>query len=489
MSGDKPSVLGRYQIESELGRGMMGVVYRALDPDLGRLVALKTIKLAFDIPDSERAAFEKRFLSEARAAAGLSHPGIVVVHDVGRDPETSTVFIALEFLEGRTLADLVADGRPLDWRRAVEITRNLALALHHAHAKGIVHRDIKPANIMLLESDQPKIMDFGIAKLPTSNLTAAGELFGTPSFMSPEQAGGQAVDARSDLFSLGAVLYQLLTGQRAFEAGTLPAVLLRVMNDDPQPPSQVVQALPPELDTVVAKALAKGRGDRYRSGLELAQDLEAVLEGRAPLHASGASASAGPGSLSETGPPGLATTRLSDMLSAAAGTSVLRGRTPGPGRRRRLILGSLVGAAALATVGFTVVLLLLRGRTGTQASILPLPIPLPTLISAPARLEIYLEHSVRAGRLKVSVDDAVVLEQAIEGKLVKKVLNFRQYKGTLRQALDVRPGERVIRVEVQGDEYSTSSRIRGTFASGVTRELRGDLKGWPSRELALWWGS
>src|SRR6185436_18383816 len=253
---------------------------------------------------------------------------------------------------------------------------------------------------------------------------------------------------RSDLFSLVAVLYQLLTGQRAFEAGTRPAVLLRVMNDDPQPPSQVVPALPLELDAVVAKALAKDRGDRYRSGLELAQDLEALLEGRAPLHAGVASSSAGSGSPSGTGPPGLATTRLSDMLSAAAGTSVLQGRPPGPGRRRRLMLGSLVGAAALATVGFTFVLMLLRGTTGPQASILPLPIPLPTLISAPGRLEIYLEHSVRAGRLKVSVDDAVVLEQAIEGKLVKKVLNFRQYKGTLRQALDVRPGERVIRVEV-----------------------------------------
>lgn len=483
MSEETPKVLGRYQIEKELGRGMMGVVYRALDPDLGRLVALKTIKLAFAIPDAERAAFEKRFLAEARAAAGLSHPGIVVVHDVGRDADTRTVFIALEFLEGQTLADLVSHGQPIEWRRAVEIAHKLAEALHHAHSKGIVHRDIKPANIMLLGSGQPKVMDFGIAKLPASNLTAAGELFGTPSFMSPEQAGGEAVDARSDLFSLGCVLYQLLTGRRAFDAGTLPAVLMRVMKEDPQPPSQLVPGLPSAIDAVIAKALAKGREERYQTGLELAADLQDLLDERAPGHAGGLSAGV-PAEATRVAAatPGLATTRLSEMLSAAAGTSVLAGPRRGPGRRARLITGSLVAAAALATIGFAVVLLMLRASPRAAALL-----PIPAL--APARLEIHLEHSLRTGVLKVSVDEDVVLEEALEGQLLKKVLSFRQYKGTLRQALDVPAGERTIRLDVQGDEYSTSKRIKGNFASGVTRELRGELKGWPSRDLALWWGS
>jgi serine/threonine-protein kinase len=482
LSEETPKVLGRYRIEQELGRGMMGVVYRALDPDLGRLVALKTIRLAFAIPDAERAAFEKRFLAEARAAAGLSHPGIVVVHDVGRDADTGTIFIALEFLEGRTLADLVSDGRPLEWRRAVEITHELAEALDHAHSKGIVHRDVKPANIMLQSSGQPKVMDFGIAKLPASNLTAAGELFGTPSFMSPEQAGGQAVDGRSDLFSLGCVLYQLLTGRRAFDAGTLPAVLMRVMKEDPQPPTLLVPGLPPAVDAVIAKALAKERDARYQTGLDLAKDLQDVLDGRSPRHAGERAAAPAPDATRvSAATPGLATTRLSEMLSAAAGTSVLEGPRRGPGRRTRLIAGSLVAAAALA-IALLAVLLMLRASPTTATL-------LPTLAPVPARVEIHLEHSLRSGVLKVSVDDSLVLEEALQGQLLKKVLSFRQYKGTLRQSFDVPAGERTIRLEVVGDEYSTSKRIRGSFASGASRELRGELKGWPSRDLALWWGS
>src|SRR5262249_42004562 len=157
-----------------------------------------TIQLAFAIPEGERAAFEKRFEQEARAAASLSHPGIVVVHDVGRDPGTKTPFIALEFLEGRTLADVIARGEPLPWPKAARLSARVAEALAHAHAKGIVHRDIKPANIMVLDSGQPKVMDFGVAKLPTSTLTTVGEFFGTPSYMSPEQAKGEAVDPRTD---------------------------------------------------------------------------------------------------------------------------------------------------------------------------------------------------------------------------------------------------------------------------------------------------
>ena len=171
---------------------MMGVVYRALDPALGRSVALKTVALSFAIADDERASFEQRFMAEARVAAGLSHPGIVVVHDVGRDAASGMLYIALELLDGRTLADMVAGGGPLDPAEALRITARVAEALSHAHAKGIVHRDIKPANIMVLPSGEPKIMDFGIAKVPTSQLTAAGQFFGTPSYMSPEQASGGA---------------------------------------------------------------------------------------------------------------------------------------------------------------------------------------------------------------------------------------------------------------------------------------------------------
>ena len=286
MAGETPpTILGRYQIQRELGRGMMGVVYEARDSALGRRVALKTIRLAHQLPPDERERFEKRFLVEAQAAAGLSHPGLVVVHDVGRDPASEMLFIALEYLEGRTLAEEMAGGKPLEWRGALRIAAQLAEALHHAHAHGIVHRDIKPANVMMLASGQPKVMDFGIAKVPASQLTSTGQLFGTPLYMSPEQAGGEAVDARSDLFSLGCVLYEMLTGRRCFEAPSVPAILLRVLKEDPPPPSRLVPGIPPTLDGILAKAMAKDRSRRYADGRALAEDLEDVLGGRAPRHA------------------------------------------------------------------------------------------------------------------------------------------------------------------------------------------------------------
>src|SRR3990172_1251282 len=159
MAGEIPDKLGRYELRSELGRGMKGVVYEALDPALGRTVALKTIRVTFALSEDEKEQFEKRFLSEARLAAGLSHPNVVVVHDVGWDEATGTPYMALEFLRGRPLSEVVPP--PLPWREALRISARLADALHHAHAQGIVHRDIKPANVMLLASGQPKIMDFG----------------------------------------------------------------------------------------------------------------------------------------------------------------------------------------------------------------------------------------------------------------------------------------------------------------------------------------
>ena len=489
VSEEVPKTLGRYQIQKELGRGMMGIVYRANDPDLGRLVALKTIRLAFAIPEGEKAAFEKRFMAEARAAAGLQHPGIVVVHDVGRDPASGTIYIALEYLEGQTLAELCADGTPMDWRQALRITEKLAEALHHAHAKGIVHRDIKPANIMVMASSgHPKVMDFGIAKLPASTLTNAGEFFGTPSFMSPEQAGGQpALDGRSDLFSLGCVLYQLVTGKRAFDGGTLPAILMRVMKEDPVAPSQAVPGLPRALDVLIAMALAKDKAHRYQTGQQMAEDVQDTLAGRAPRHAgkgaegTAVAESTHPG---DTG-PGLATGRLSEVLSAVAGTSVLR-TGPRPGlRRRHILLLAALGTGTLLVIGGSAAYLFIP-RGGQPA---PLSFPTVPSLIAPARLELSLVHSLESGSVQVWVDDAVVLEKAIGGRVTKKVLNFRIYKGSFSETVDVEPGDRTVRVQVIGEGYSGSKRIKGGFGSGMTRLLRAEVTPWPKRELQLSWGS
>jgi serine/threonine-protein kinase len=267
----------------------MGVVYEAHDPALGRTIALKTIHPTAAASAREQAAFEQRFFSEARIAARLSHPGIVIVHDVGRDAASRTLYIALEHLRGDTLGERIADGRPLPWRDALRLMARVAEALEHAHANGVIHRDIKPANIMILESGEPKIMDFGIAKIETAHfkLTSPGEFFGTPLYMAPEQALSRAVDARTDIFSLGAVTYTALTGIPAFAEENIPRILSRVVGVDPIPPSRLVPGIPDVVDYLIGRSMAKAPADRYASALDLADDAEDVLADAPPRHRSG----------------------------------------------------------------------------------------------------------------------------------------------------------------------------------------------------------
>jgi serine/threonine-protein kinase len=282
-----PTRIGRYDVQRELGRGMMGIVYQARDSVLQRTVALKTISLAFAVSEKERETFEARFLQEARAAATLAHPGIVVVYDVGIDLNVGTLYMALEFLRGNTLELVISSGHLLDWHKGMLTIARVAEALHHAHSHGIIHRDVKPANIMILASGEPKVMDFGVAKLEGGQLTTRGQVLGSPRYMSPEQTQGHSLDARSDLFSLGAVLYELLTGKKAFSGRDLPTVVLNVAYEDPAPPSTVRTGLPSVVDRLVARALAKDPDDRYPSGKALAQDIEDVLANRPPRHLAG----------------------------------------------------------------------------------------------------------------------------------------------------------------------------------------------------------
>jgi serine/threonine-protein kinase len=279
-----PPRIGRYEIQRPLGRGMMGVVYQARDTVLQRNVALKTISLAFAVSEKERETFEARFLQEARAAATLAHPGIVVVYDVGVDLEVGSLYMALEFLRGKTLESILSAGQVLDWRESIRTVARVAEALHHAHVHGIVHRDVKPANIMILASGEPKVLDFGVAKLEGAELTAGGQVLGSPSYMSPEQAQGEPLDARSDLFSLGAVLYELVTGKKAFSGPDVPTIIKKLAYEDPPPPSSVRAGAPPALDRVVARALAKEPARRYATGKEMAEDIEDVLADRPPRH-------------------------------------------------------------------------------------------------------------------------------------------------------------------------------------------------------------
>jgi predicted Ser/Thr protein kinase len=341
---DLPRKIGRYEIEGELGRGMMGVVYKARDPELGRAIALKTIHLPFIPSEKEREEFEKRFLTEARIAARLSHPGIVVVHDVGRDGESGTLFIALEYLVGRTLAD-IADAGAMEWREALRIVARVADALDHAHAAGVIHRDIKPANVMVLRNGEPKIMDFGIAKAEAGHLTSPGQLFGTPLFMAPEQALGEPIDARSDIFALGTIAYTLVTGRHPFAASSVPGILARVAHQRPQPPSKLVPALPVEIDYFVERAMAKQPSDRYPTARALGEDAEDILAGRPPRHRAGWKPP-------ETGEGTLVSTR--GLATPPEPELVLEPAEPAPPRKRRSHAVRLAGVLLVAAAAYFV---------------------------------------------------------------------------------------------------------------------------------------
>ncbi len=278
-----PRTIGRYEIVREIGRGAMGVVYEGRDLSLMRPVALKTLLLE-PIAEELRETFEKRFHQEARAAAALQHPCIVVVYEIGIDTAAEAFFMSLEFLRGRTLEAVIEEG-PIPWRDALRIAARLADALSHAHEHGIVHRDIKPGNVMILKKGEPKIMDFGVAKLDSSKLTSQGDVLGSPGYMAPEQALEARVDARSDLFSLGTVLYESLTGKRAFGKGTFSEILMRLAYEHPVPPSRLVAGLPAAVDDIVARALAKNPDERYANADQFAEDLEDALFERPLRHA------------------------------------------------------------------------------------------------------------------------------------------------------------------------------------------------------------
>jgi serine/threonine protein kinase len=278
---------GRYEILSELGRGAMGVVYKARDPKINRIVAVKTISLAGQ-PAEDELDYRQRFFREAEAAGRVSHPGIVTIFDVGEEPETRAPYIVMEFVNGESLDKVLSkdDAHKLPVETALRLALELAEALDCAHRQGVVHRDLKPANILMTEDGHAKIADFGVAKLNLSNQTLAGRALGTPAYMSPEQLNGEAVDGRSDLFSLGVILYTVLTGHRPFQGNSALTVSFKVVNHEPMPPTLFDTALPEGLDAIIARAMAKDPADRYQSGMEMVADIRKLQQqqGREPAN-------------------------------------------------------------------------------------------------------------------------------------------------------------------------------------------------------------
>lgn len=276
---------GRYEVLEEIGSGAMGAVFKARDPVMDREVAVKTIHASALIgPMAEQ--YRERFTREARAAGRLAHPGIVTVFDAG--VEGDTPYLVMEFVPGRTLESVLSAGEHFPLEKVYEIGQQLAEALAFAHANGVIHRDIKPANVQLTGSpERAKIMDFGVAKLTQAQVTSSGTLLGTPAYMAPEQFTGMPLDGRSDLFSLGVILYWMVTGDKPFTGDTITAVSYKIVHTEPIAPRQLNPGVPAALEAIILKCLAKDPAARHQTGDELAADLAGLRSGVFPATSSG----------------------------------------------------------------------------------------------------------------------------------------------------------------------------------------------------------
>ncbi len=328
----------------------MGVVYRARDPVIDRLVAIKMISLPPHLPDAQKKEYALRFLHEAKAAGNLHHPGIVTVFDVGE--ESDLPYMAMEYIEGRSLSKLVEEKKVLPVEQALEIARQVAAALAYAHRQGVVHRDVKPDNILLHSDGRVLITDFGVARLQASDLTRTGEVLGTPHFMSPEQVLGEAVDGRSDLFSLGVVLYLMVTGERPFQGDTISSICYQIVHEEPRP-RPATDGLRPEVAAILKRLLAKNPDERFATGDELAAALDVALDPTLSVE----------GTLAQSGVFAEETSVL-EPVSAAGATAA--GQSDGGAGRgsARKAAGLLVLFGALAVVMAGVFSFLLVSRLG-----------------------------------------------------------------------------------------------------------------------------
>jgi serine/threonine-protein kinase len=261
------SRFGRYEVERHLGRGGMGDVYLVRDTVINRQAALKTIRPEQNLDPAEVIEMRQRFYREAQTAGKLTHPNIVTIYDVGEDLGMS--YIVMEYVEGHTLAQWMKQQR-FSVAQIKHVVFNAAIGLDYAHENGIFHRDVKPDNVMVSKSGIVKVMDFGIARVVESTLTRTGNVIGTPAYMSPEQVSGQKIDGRSDIFSLGVILYELLTGKKPFTGETMTSLMFSIVRDTPKPPSTIDSKIAPSWDEILVKAMAKDRNKRYASARDLA---------------------------------------------------------------------------------------------------------------------------------------------------------------------------------------------------------------------------
>jgi serine/threonine-protein kinase len=522
MVRETPDRIGRYEVLRELGSGSMGRVYLARDPNIDRRVALKVLAPSSGVGAAEEAELRRRFVLEARAAGKVKHPGIVTVYDAETDAETGGSFIAMEWVDGESLEALLARTAPPATpavAQSVRIVEQVALALDAAHRAGLVHRDVKPANVLIDRNGQARLSDFGIAKFSSMANTAAGRLVGSPFYMAPEQVRSETVDGRSDLFALGCVLYQAVTGKVPFAGDSLASITYKILEIDPAPARSANPRVSPELDAVITKALRKDPDERFQTGLELAGALQAL--------------DLAPSSTTPTG-----TLILTPDPPAERPAHPARAE-PGPRRpwipRHRLPRhwipqhrGAALAVLTLLAVPF---LLLVLGRqaeepepetagrepaaptesapgdepartgaqAGTGAATAPATAPTtasthPPATSSPADprkpaagsawVEVQYRNHLRSSRMTIRVDDEVSWSGAVGSS---KGWLGRTVGDSVRRRIEVPAGKHVIGIRIQGSEgtVDATKRIWGEFTSGGRRSLKVRLV--PPRVLRLSW--
>lgn len=518
--------LGRYEVLGELGRGAMGVVYKARDPQIDRIVAVKTVCLRGEEPEAEE-EFRHRFLNEAKAAGRLHHPGIVSVFDVGEDAETHNPYIVLEYVAGEALNKILAREKKLALPRALGLAEEIAEALGYAHEQGVTHRDIKPGNILITQDGHAKIADFGIAKLNLAHFTIPGRVLGTPAYMAPEQLTGEGCDGRSDLFSLGVILYAMVTGHSPFQGNSATTVCFKVANREPIAASVLDLNLPHELDAVIGRAMAKDPSERYQNGVDFAADLRLLHTGIMP-------------------PPSPTTTSLQAITAAVdrqgksrtsttSHASAFRGMAgPGAKPHKSLNVFAKWPTRDLVLGGVTIALLVLAGlKSGlihpslegdpvqtsqktmppsvpaaqpvavaenvphvaaeAAAPVAPKPEPHkaarvrresagahgrasssagPTLV-APSMVELSVRHQFKDATLTVWVDDQLLLTRPLHAGTQKKLVVFNEVHGMDSETLKVPAGKHMLRFRVQtGDQtIDLSKTVAGDFIGGEDKTL------------------
>ncbi|MGD0758528.1 MAG: protein kinase [Candidatus Sulfotelmatobacter sp.] len=526
MENQETKRFGRYEILGELGRGAMGVVYKARDPQIDRLVALKTVSLQGQEPERDE-EFRQRFFVEAQAAGRLHHPGIVAIFDAGEDPETHNPYIVLEYVAGESLSRILSREKKLPPAKALHLAEEIATALDYAHEQGVVHRDIKPANILITADGHAKIADLGIAKLNLAQFTLPGHVLGTPAYMAPEQLSGEGVDGRSDLFSLGVILYAMVTGHSPFHGNSATTVCFKVVNREPVPASALDLDLPRALDAVISRAIAKDPNARYQRGSDFAADLQQLQK----QHQPGSTTT----SLNNTFAAG---TRSRSALSTSANMTLAEGKPSLVSRsmlsrsmfsaiREAPLRGLIVGAALMLTLvlffGNPFGRFAASRKTAAEAQSASTPSPVrpaeeyaggaqpmpaaaspagPTVpavtgnvadkppqlrnlvqtSSAPrkirpastASLDLSIQHQFKDATLSVWIDNKLTLTQPLHGTARKHMIVFNGIYGANSKTVQVPAGVHVIRLRAESADESVdlSKTISAAFTDGDIKTLQ-----------------